>query len=229
VAIVYTMSGVASGCERAGRARVAETQDTVVINAFKSVATDRDRPCTEELGYVDESVELDGPLGSRALVGCRPPATDISEDKVCRDLQRSRDFGALGPPTDAPNPPPVPTATPAPTRAPQTAPSGYERKDVEWYIRSISNDNRTLKIVYQTGGCDLDGGATAQESADKVIVDAWKFVRTGSGFACTADIRQSNATVTLAASLGDRALVGCRPGKEAASEDQVCRDPNRGT
>ncbi|MEX0873965.1 MAG: hypothetical protein WD646_04520 [Actinomycetota bacterium] len=93
----------------------------------------------------------------------------------------------------------------------------------------LENDNRTLKIVYQTGGCDRDGGAIADESADKVVVDAWKFVRTGKGFACTADIRESSATVTLDAPLDDRALVGgCCPGKEAVSENQVCRDANRG-
>jgi hypothetical protein len=145
---------------------------------------------------------------------------------VCGYIQRGRDFGVLGPP----NAPPAPVVgdTPAPTAAPPTAPSGYERKDVEWFIRSIENDNRTLKIMYTTGGCDRDGGATADESPDKVVVDAWKYVRTGTGFVCTADIRESKATVNLDAPLGNRALVGCRPGKEAASENQVCRDANRG-
>jgi hypothetical protein len=228
VAFVYMMSGVASGCERAGTAKVVETDAKVAIEAFKSVTTDRDRPCTEEAAFVDETVALETPLGSRALVGCRPPSTDASEDAVCRDLQRSRDFGVLGPPTAPPDVPdgPAPKSTAKPT--PQAAPSGYERKDVEWFIRSIDNDNGTLEITYQTGGCDRDGGATAKESSDKVVVDAWKFVRTGTGFACTADIRESNATVTLDAPLGDRALVGCRPGKEAVSENQVCRDANRG-
>ncbi len=223
IAIVYTMSGVASGCEREGEAKVVETDDKVTITAIKSVIKNRNRPCTEELGYIDETASLEKPLGDRALVGCRVGRTEPSENDVCRNIERSRAYGIPvdGPPGAAPAPP---TATPPPA----TAPAGYERRDVEWFIRSIENDNRVLKMDYQTGGCDKDGGASVAESGDKVVVKVWKYVITRTDAVCTADIRVSKATATLGKSLGDRALVGCRPGKTEASENGVCRDASRG-
>lgn len=230
IVIVYTMSGVASGCQREGDPVVEETNDKVTITAIKLVTTDRDRPCTEELAYVDETAMLGEPLGDRALVGCRVGKADPSENDVCRDPERSRTFGI---PVDDPpatdNPPgTVAPAPPTATPPPATAPAGYARRDVEWFIRSIENGNRTLKMDYQTGGCDLDGGASVSESANKVIVTVWKYVITREDAVCTADIRISKATVDLKEPLGDRALVGCRPGKTEASENSVCRDPNRG-
>ncbi len=229
IAIVYTMSGVASGCQREGLAVVEETKDVVVITAIKEVTTDGDRPCTEELAYVDGTGELGEPLGDRALVGCRVGKTEPSENGVCRDIERSRTFGITvddPPATDSPSAtvaPAPPTATP-----PQaTAPAGYARSDVEWFIRSIENDNRTLKMDYQTGGCDIDGGASVSESPNKVIVTVWKYVNTQKDVVCTADVRISKASVNLKDSLGDRALVGCRPGKTNASENSTCRDASR--
>jgi len=93
IAVVYTISGVASGCEREGRVVAEETGDKVTVTALKSVTLGRNRACTEELGYVEGSDRLDQPLGDRALVGCRPGSLDASEDRVCRDLARSRNAG----------------------------------------------------------------------------------------------------------------------------------------
>jgi hypothetical protein len=95
IAFVYRMSGVASDCEHEGRATVDESDDRVMIIAHKSVTLDRDRACTEELAYVDESVQLADPSGERSLVGCRPGHAEPSEDETCRDLGRSRDAGVF--------------------------------------------------------------------------------------------------------------------------------------
>jgi hypothetical protein len=91
--VVYTMSGVASGCEKAVGASAREERDRVNVGAFKSVIDDTSRPCTEELGYIDASVTLKEPIGSRALVGCRPRRSDLSEDSVCRDPKRCEQAG----------------------------------------------------------------------------------------------------------------------------------------
>lgn len=93
VQLVYTMSGVASGCEREASASVEQTADKVVVTAYKSVSLDTNRACTEEFAYIEESVTLDEPLGDRPLVGCRPGKVDTSEDEICRDLERSRERG----------------------------------------------------------------------------------------------------------------------------------------
>ncbi len=228
IAIVYTMSGVASGCQREGDAVVEETEDKVTITAIKMVTTDRDRPCTEELAYVDETAILGEPLGDRALVGCRVGKTESSEDDACRDLERSRTYGIpVDDPAAADRPGAVEPAPPTATPPPATAPAGYARRDVEWFIRSIENGNRTLKMDYQTGGCDVDGGASVTESSNKVIVAVWKYVITRRDAVCTADIRISKTTVNLKEPLGDRALVGCRPGRTDTSENIVCRDASR--
>ena len=95
IAFTYQMSGVASECQREGKATVTESDDRVVVTANKSVTLDRNRACTEELAYVKDEVTLAEALGDRALVGCRPPKTDPSEDKVCRDLKRSQDAGVF--------------------------------------------------------------------------------------------------------------------------------------
>ena len=95
IAFVYTMSGVASGCQKEGTPDVEESDDVVIVTANKLMTTDKMRACTEEAAYVDDTVTLDEPLGSRALVGCRPPKTDPSEDDVCRDLERSREYGVF--------------------------------------------------------------------------------------------------------------------------------------
>lgn len=91
--LVYTMSGVASGCEREAAATVEQTADRVIVTAYKSVSLDTNRACTEEFAYIEESVTLDEPLGDRPLVGCRPGKTGASEDAICRDLERSRERG----------------------------------------------------------------------------------------------------------------------------------------
>ena len=95
IAIVYTMSGVASGCEREGSAFGGEERDKVTVLAYKSVTNDKNKACTEELAYVDEAVTLRRSLGDRALVGCRPGKTSRSEDRVCRDLERSKKAGVF--------------------------------------------------------------------------------------------------------------------------------------
>ena len=95
IAFVYQMSGVASDCQREGTPKVDESSERVVITANRSVSLDRDRACTEELAYVDESVGLAEPLGDRPLVGCRPGKTAPEEDEICRDLDRSRNAGVF--------------------------------------------------------------------------------------------------------------------------------------
>lgn len=100
--VVYTMSGVASGCERKGFGSADVSAGKVAVTTYKSVTLDRNRACTEELGYIEESVALDDPLGDRALVGCRPGKLEPSEDAVCRDLERSREQGIFDFPSRAP-------------------------------------------------------------------------------------------------------------------------------
>ncbi len=95
VAFVYTMSGVASGCEKEGIARVTEDEEGVTITANKSVLVDDGRPCTEELAIVDAQVVLEEPLGKRQLRGCMPTADLQNENATCRDLGRTRKAGYL--------------------------------------------------------------------------------------------------------------------------------------
>jgi hypothetical protein len=95
IAFVYQMSGVASDCQREATPAVDESSERVVIAANRSVTLDRDRACTEELAYVDETVGLAEPLGDRSLVGCRPGKTASEEDEICRDLERSRNAGVF--------------------------------------------------------------------------------------------------------------------------------------
>ena len=79
--------------QKAGDARADELPDKVVVTTYKSVTVDKKRACTEELGYINNSVLLRAPLGKRALVGCRAGHDELSEDAVCRDLKRSREHG----------------------------------------------------------------------------------------------------------------------------------------
>lgn len=89
------MSGVASQCQREGTPRVEESDDAVTIQAMKQMTTDQNRACTEELGYIDETIELEAPLGDRKLQGCEPTADLQDENKHCRDLERSRNAGVF--------------------------------------------------------------------------------------------------------------------------------------
>jgi hypothetical protein len=104
IAIVYTVSGVASDCQRPGAAFADESAEKVAVVAYKSVSLDRNRPCTEELGFIDRTVLLKAPLGSRALVGCRPGHLEPSENDTCRSLERSRSAGVFEVPTPSPLP-----------------------------------------------------------------------------------------------------------------------------
>src|SRR5947207_7793085 len=63
VSIVYTISGAASGCEKKGFPFTDESPEKVFVIAYKSVARDKKRPCTQELGYIDATVTLRAPLG----------------------------------------------------------------------------------------------------------------------------------------------------------------------
>jgi hypothetical protein len=101
LSIVYTMSGVASGCERKATAQAVESADKVIVTANKSVLQGN-HACTEELGYIDAFVTLNSPLGSRTLVGCRVGKQAVSENSVCRDVERGRRGGV---------PPPYPSPT----------------------------------------------------------------------------------------------------------------------
>ena len=92
---MYTISGVASGCERKGSASADESPTRVFLLVHKSVILDKSRPCTEEAGFVDASVVLHAPLQNRALVGCRVVA-QASENAYCRDLSRARGFAPPG-------------------------------------------------------------------------------------------------------------------------------------
>lgn len=95
IELVYTISGVASGCQREGSVSVEGTEEKVTVIAYKSVLRDGARACTQELAYIEETVTLERPLGEKALVGCRPGRLDASEDGVCRDLERSRNAGII--------------------------------------------------------------------------------------------------------------------------------------
>lgn len=96
--IQYTMSGVASGCEKEGDSYAEESADEVVVHAVKSVLDDRNAPCTEELAYVNATIALKEPLGDRLLLGCLqtweqdelPEAVGDKrgEDKYCRTISR---------------------------------------------------------------------------------------------------------------------------------------------
>ena len=106
LAIQYTMSGVASGCEKEGDSYADESADEVVVHAVKSVLDDRNVPCTEELAYVDATITLKEPLGDRLLLGClqtweqdeSPEAVGDKqgEHKFCRNTARG-DAGAPPP------------------------------------------------------------------------------------------------------------------------------------
>lgn len=103
IGIEYTMSGVASGCEKQGESYAEESADEIVVHAVKSVIDDRNVACTEELAYVKATISLDAPLGDRLLLGCLqawekdefPDAVsdERGEDKYCRNTQRG-DTGA---------------------------------------------------------------------------------------------------------------------------------------
>lgn len=96
--LVYTMSGVASDCQREGGVEVEETEERVVVRAYREVdpaAT----VCTEELAIANEEVTLETPLGGRALLGCLPGSADPAQDETCRDLDRGA--GYRPPPNDA--------------------------------------------------------------------------------------------------------------------------------
>src|SRR5438094_9659973 len=119
--------------------------------------------------------------------------------------------------------------TPAATRSPA---GDYKTQATDWYLRSISADGRTLSIVYTmsgvASGCERKATTFAVESADKVIVTANKSVLQGE-HPCTQELGFIDATVKLNAKLGNRALVGCRVGKTASTEDKTCRDIERGS
>jgi hypothetical protein len=96
IAIVYTMSGVASDCQREGQANADSASGKTAVTAHRLVTLDSTRTCTEELAYVDETVPLPRRINeSTILVGCRPGYLDDSEDEVCRDLDRSREAGVF--------------------------------------------------------------------------------------------------------------------------------------
>lgn len=97
IAIVYTISGMASRCQRSGHAFADESADKVFVIAYKSVNRAAAGGCTEELGYIDATVRLRMSLGRRALVGCRAGKSQVSEDSVCRDLRRLREGGFPAP------------------------------------------------------------------------------------------------------------------------------------
>jgi hypothetical protein len=98
IGIAYTISGVATGCEKQGRSYADESRHEVTIHAVKSVTDDRNMPCTEELGYVGTTVVLDEPLGTRLLLGClqtweqdefaEEASTKQGENRMCRDRTR---------------------------------------------------------------------------------------------------------------------------------------------
>lgn len=89
--IVYTMSGVASECQRKGGVEARESEHRVTVRAHKEVNPSA-TGCTLELVTVDEAVTLEDPLGERELLGCLPGSADPNEDKTCRDLDRGPSF-----------------------------------------------------------------------------------------------------------------------------------------
>jgi hypothetical protein len=93
LSITYTITGVASGCERKGHASAHELSGAVNVVAYKSVNRGANQ-CTEELGFIDGVVTLRSPLGSRYLVGCRGEKTPelYGDNKLCRDVSRAKGF-----------------------------------------------------------------------------------------------------------------------------------------
>ncbi len=115
---------------------------------------------------------------------------------------------------------------------PTSKPSGnYRNQRVEWFLRSISDDGRTLRFTYQMSGvasrCEKEGTPSVGQSSDRVVVMANKWVTRDRDRACTEELAYVKAKVLLDEPLGDRALVGCRPRKDERSEDKVCRDLKR--
>lgn len=92
----YTMSGIASDCQRPGGVKVEENASNVTVTVYRSIAT-TEQACTEELGYFEAVAKLDAPLGDRNLLGCAPNAEGVPDDNPhCRDTQRARDAGFPG-------------------------------------------------------------------------------------------------------------------------------------
>jgi hypothetical protein len=112
-----------------------------------------------------------------------------------------------------------------------TTAGGYRDEPVEWFLRSISDDGKTIALTYQMSGvaseCEREGRTSATESADRVVVTARKSVTLDRNRACTEELAYVKAEVTLEQPLGERSLVGCRPPKSEPSEDDVCRDLKR--
>ncbi len=116
------------------------------------------------------------------------------------------------------------TASPTPD-------SGYRQEPTEWFLRSISDDGKTIAFVYQMSGvaseCEREGRPEVNELAKRVILTAHKAVTLDTDRACTEELAYVDETITLEKPLGERFLLGCRPGYVEPSEDGTCRDLER--
>ena len=112
-----------------------------------------------------------------------------------------------------------------------TPSGGYRDESVEWFLRAISDDGKTIEFTYQmsgvASGCQREGKPSVEQSGDRVVVSAHKSVTLDRARACTEELAYVKASVKLDEPLGERALVGCRPGKTERSEDEICRDLKR--
>jgi hypothetical protein len=121
-------------------------------------------------------------------------------------------------------------------------PARHDEDADGWFLRSISEDGKTLEIEYTmsgvASGCEEEGESYAEESDDEVIVHAVKSVLDDRNAPCTEELAHVDATITLKVPLGDRLLLGClqkyerEQYPEAASdkrgEAKLCRSTSRG-
>jgi hypothetical protein len=109
--------------------------------------------------------------------------------------------------------------------------AAHRSEPTQWFLRSISDDGKTIAFVYQMSGvasdCQREGTASLAQQADRVIVTAHRSVTLDNNRACTEELAYVDETVTLTKVLGKRLLIGCRPGYLEDTEDAICRDLDR--
>jgi hypothetical protein len=102
----------------------------------------------------------------------------------------------------------VPGAGPAVARVAQAADTEVP---APWALISVSHDQRTLFVRYQSGGCDHGGHATVSETPATITVTVSQFTQTGN-VVCPALVSFPLLAVPLSAPVAGRRLQGneCR-------------------
>lgn len=89
--------------------------------------------------------------------------------------------------------------------------SSWDERD--WSVGAISPDQRTLTLVYASGGCTGDRGRVEiRQSLSEVRVETVE-AREAHNVACTLDLRTGRATGRLRAPLAGRPVTGDRRAK----------------